>query len=234
MASIAERESLAFFKTLPVKVDPTQSFLPLAIEHYLDGAGTKQRGKPDALFTQPRTFTFIECKDGKLNSHPDMASCHWALQSEFARRTRDGTDKTYSFLTEHFNRTDKAFMLANTWNNSLFKVLALQALHGWEKYVVCFKGNRPAAEARYYAEHGLVFCTNASVNSMLATIELAAHGVYFPFRLHAPRCGYTIDVNTSPNPEHAGFTPEQITAANRAKYEAIVAASKAEAQRQSF
>jgi len=32
-----------------------------------------------------------------------------------------------------------------------------------------------------------------------------------------------------PNPEYKGFKPEQITSANRAKYEAVVAAHKAAA-----
>jgi len=61
---------------------------------------------------------------------------------------------------------------------------------------------------------------------MLCVIELAAHGCYPP-TLQAPRSRYSITVNPTPNPEYAGFKDEQIAAANRAKYEAIVAAQKA-------
>jgi hypothetical protein len=61
---------------------------------------------------------------------------------------------------------------------------------------------------------------------MLGVIDLASHGFYYPFTLYAPRSGYSITVNPTPNPEYEGFTSEQIAAANRAKYEAVVAAAR--------
>jgi hypothetical protein len=58
-------------------------------------------------------------------------------------------------------------------------------------------------------------------------IDFASFGLYFPFCLDARRSGYTVTVNPTPNPEYEGFTPEQIEAANRAKFEATVAARNA-------
>jgi hypothetical protein len=60
---------------------------------------------------------------------------------------------------------------------------------------------------------------------MLAVIELATHGHCYPFCLDACKSGYYLTVDPTPNPEHEGFTGEQITAANRAAYEAVVASS---------
>jgi hypothetical protein len=95
--------------------------------------------------------------------------------------------------------------------------------------VVCFKRNPFAAESKRYAEAGLVFCTEATLAQMLSIIDLASHDCSFPFTLHAPRSGYSITINPTPNPEYEGYTPEQITAANLTKYEAVVAAHQAAA-----
>jgi hypothetical protein len=187
-------------------------------------------GRPDALCTQHRGYTFIELKNGALNYHRDKASSHRALQQEYTRRMDDGRDKPYTFLTDYFYRTAPGFLHDHAWNQALMKVLALQSLHGWERYVVCFKRNPSAAEAKRYAEAGLVFCTEATLAQMLGVIDLAAHGLYFPFTLRAPRSGYTITVNPAPNPEYEGFTADQITAANRFKCEAVIAAVKAAEQ----
>jgi hypothetical protein len=61
---------------------------------------------------------------------------------------------------------------------------------------------------------------------MLTATDLASHGMYYPFCLDARRNGYTVTVNSKPNPDYGGFTHAQIAAANRAKYEAVVAAHK--------
>jgi hypothetical protein len=225
-ASASERAALAFFATLPYAVAPAQTFAPLLPIHYHDGAGIELEGRPDALCTLPQTTTFIESKNGRLNCHRDKASSHRALQQEYTYRMHDARDKPYNFLTDHFHRHAPGFLHDNAWNQSLFKVLALQALHGWERYIVCFRNNPKASDAKLYAEAGLVYCTEASLTQMLTVIDFASHGLYYPFCLDARRSGYTVTVNPTPNPEYEGFTPEQIAAANRAKYEAIVAATK--------
>lgn len=128
--SASERAALAFYATLPFPVAPAQTFAPLLPIHYHAGAGVELEGRPDALCTHHRTNTFIEAKDGKLNYHRDKASSHWALQQEYIRRLHGARDKPYNFLTDYFYRTAPGFLQDHAWNASLFKVLALQALHG--------------------------------------------------------------------------------------------------------
>jgi hypothetical protein len=227
--SKSERTALAKYATLPFNITPSQTFAPLLTGSYRDGAGVELLGRPDALCTQPRCYTFIESKNGKLNHHPDKASSHRALQTEYTLRMHDGRDKPYNELTDYFQRKDPAFLLDNAWNQSLYKILALQAEYGWERYIVSFARNPSAADAQRYAEAGLVFCTDASLAQMLSVIDLAAHGLYYPFCLDARHSRYIITVNPAPNPEYEGFTPEQIDAADRAAYEAVVAARRAEA-----
>lgn len=139
----------------------------------------------------------------------------------------DRGPKSYAFLTGHFKFNNFPFLMKNSWNQSLYKVLALQKLHGFEKFLPVFTNNPRARDAERYVKAGLVFCTLATEAQMLAIIELAAHGLYFPFRLNARLSGYVIDVEPKPNPAFEGFTPEQITAANRASFEEVVAAAEA-------
>lgn len=228
ITSKAELASLAKFAKLQFNIEPAQTFTPLLSGNYRDGAGVELDGKPDAVCVQPRGFTFIECKSSSLNHHPDKHSSWWALQQEYTLRMHDGRDKDYNFLTDYFYRTDRVFLKDNAWNQSLFKVAAMQAQFGWERYIVCFARNPSSDEAERYVEAGLVFCTDASLEKMLSVIDLAAHGVYYPFCLDARHSGYTVQVNPTPNPDYEGFTPEQIIAANRAKYEAVIAAIHAE------
>lgn len=223
--SASERTALAHFATLPMPIIATQSFAPLLPIHYHDGAGAEQWGKPDALCTQARTFTFIESKNGVLNHHLSRESCHRALQQEFERTMHDGRPKSYAALTNHFKYNNFPFMLENSYNQSLHKVLALQSLHGFEKFLVVFAKNPSLKDAQRYAAAGLVWCTHDTVAQMLGIIEFAAHGLYYPFHLRAPRAKYEVTVNPMPNPAHEGLTGEQITAANRAAYEEVVAAT---------
>jgi hypothetical protein len=210
MTSISERKALAFFATLPLPVVPSQTFAPLPI-HHRDYAGATHEGRPDGLCTQPRTRINVESKCGKrLNAHTTKASCYDALQREYVHCMHDGRDHPYNFYTAYFLKRDPVFLQENAWNNSIWKLLAQQALYSWESFIVCFEKNPPAAEA--------------TVNKMLGIIELAAHGLYFPFRLDAHRSGYLAHFDPTPDPAHAGLSPVELTAARRATYEASVAA----------
>lgn len=229
ITSVAERTALAKFAKLPFNITPSQSFAPLLTNSYRDGAGVELIGKPDALCTQANCYTYFEIKAGRLNDHRDKASSHRALQDEYTSRTYDMRDKSYAYLTDYFYRTDKLFLHDHAFNQSLWKVLAMQTQYGWERYLVVFSQNPKSADAERYAESGLVWCTVATVETMLTVIAAAAEGFYFPFFLNAYRSGYTVTVNPFPNPAHAGFTPEQVAAANRAQFEAVVAARHAEA-----
>lgn len=218
--STSEREALAFYATLPIPVVATQSFSPLLPSQYLDGAGVELEGKPDALATQGKSYTFIESKNGKLNFHPDKASSHRALQDEYTRTMHEGGEKTYNFLTNHFYRTNRQFLHDHAWNQSLFKVLALQAEHGWQRYVVCFKKTPSKADAKRYLDAGLVFCTEPTLSDMLCTIELAQHGIYIPFVFHSKRAKYAFAV--APDSSDKGRSVESVRASDRIKFETAI------------
>lgn len=221
--SASERAALSHFATLPQHIVPMQSFQPRVKPEYRDGAGVELWGKPDALAKQPDSFTFIESKNGILNSHPSRQSCHRALELEYAYTMHDGRPREYNELTAHFRHANFPFLIANSWNNSLYKVLALQAQHGWQKYLVVFAKSPSYRDAERYSKAGLIWTTNDSLAQMLAVIELAAHGLYFPYRFTAPRAKYSITVDPSPNPAHAGLSPQEIAAAARIEFETAIA-----------
>ncbi|CAN7194864.1 hypothetical protein [Massilia sp. LjRoot122] len=218
--SASERQALAFYATLPVPVVPTQTFSPLLPSQYRDGANVELEGRPDALATQGRSYTFIEAKNGTLNFHPDKASSHRALQDEFMRTMHDAREKTYNFLTDHFYRTSPRVLLDHAWNHSLFKMLALQAEHGWQRYIVCFKKNPSQKDAKRYIEAGLVFCTEKTLLDMLRTIELAQHGLFVPYVLKTRTYGYSV----TPDHHDRERTFAEIAMSDRKRYEATIAA----------
>lgn len=224
--SASEREALTFYATLPVPVTATQSFSPLLPNVYRDGAGVELEGRPDALATQGQSYTFIESKNGTLNSHPDKASSHRALQDAYTLMMHDGREKPYNFLTEHFYRTNPRILLDHAWNHSLFKVLALQAELGWQRYVVCFKRNPGWRDAKRYIDAGLVFCTEKTLMDMLRTIELAQHGFFIPFILKTRTYGFTVTANHADKNQ----TAAGIAAFDRIRFEAAVAADYAKAR----
>ena len=56
-------------------------------------------------------------------------------------------------------------------------MLALQARHGWRKYIVCFVDNPKPLDAQRYADAGLVWCTKKTLRQLLAAIELGSYGI---------------------------------------------------------
>jgi hypothetical protein len=226
--SASEREALAFYATLPVPVTPTQTFSPLLSSQYRDGAGVELEGRPDALATQGRSYTFIEAKNGTLNFHPDKASSHRALQDEYLRTMQDAREKPYNFLTDHFYRTNPRVLLDHAWNHSLFKVLALQAEHGWQRYVVCFKKTPSKSDAKRYLDAGLVFCTDPTLMDMLRTVELAQHGIYLPFVFHSKRAKYAFTV--TPDHRDKKRSVESVQSSDRFKFESAIFESLASMQ----
>lgn len=223
--SASEREALALYASLPMPIKPTQTFAPHLPIYYRDGAGVVQEGRPDALCTQPMSYTFIESKNGVLNHHYDKASSYWALQQEYALRVRGRIDQPYNVLASHFQRTNPVFLHENAWNQSLFKVLALQAEHGWQRYIVCFKKNPSKRDAMRYAEAGLVFCTEKTLTDMLRTIELAQHGFFVPYVLKTRTYGYSV----TPDHTDKGRSVNDIRASDRARFESAITTSMADA-----
>jgi len=110
-----------------------------------------------------------------LNDHRDKRSSYQALQAEYTHRTYDLRDKSCNLLTAYSARVDPVFLHAHAFNQSLYKVLALQEQFGFEQYLVVFANYPKEADARRYAEAGLVHCTNATLEQMLAVIDLGKH-----------------------------------------------------------
>lgn len=79
-----------------------------------------------------------------------------------------------------------------------------------------FKANPKPEDAEAYCKAGLVWCTEATVSRLLASTDLCAHGVRFPFYLRTTK--YTVIVQ--PGPESS---PES----RRASYEAVIAGALA-------
>lgn len=194
--SKSELSAAPLFASLPAPAFPRQSFAPELPSVYLDGENVPRTGKPDFICEQARTFTFFEYKAGKLNRHLSQNSSHAALQAEYGYHR----DQTHAFLSNHFwnngYRSGQQICRDHAYNHSLFKVLALQALHGWEQYIVVFEKNPKPEDAEAYCAAGLVWCTEKTVHRLLASIDLCAHGVYFPFALHTTK--YSVTVQPSP------------------------------------
>jgi hypothetical protein len=224
MSSASELSAAPLFASLPAPAYRRQTFAPELPTTYDDGENVSRTGLPDYVCHQSRTFTFFEYKAGKLNRHLSQSSSHAALQSEYGIR-----EQSHAFLSDHFwyngYGSGKTICLNHAYNHSLFKVLALQALHGWAQYIVVFKTNPKPEDAQAYCEAGLVWCTEKTVHRLLASIDLCAHGVYYPFYLRTTK--YSVIVQ--PTPDDPSLSPEQITASRRTAYEAVVAAYSAAA-----
>jgi hypothetical protein len=79
-------------------------------------------------------------------------------------------------------------------------------------YIPVFKVNPTPADAKAYCDAGLIWCPQATAQRMLASIDMYAHGVPYPFYLRTTK--YTVIVQ--PGPE---LSPD----ARRATFEAVVA-----------
>ena len=216
MSSVSERSAAPVFASMFAPAFPRQRFEPELSPIYLDGGNVSRKGKPDYVCHQARTVTFIEWKFGKLNRHLSQASSHEALQAEYGYHR----PQSHDFLSDHFwfngYPSGKVICLDHGHNHSLYKVLALQSLHSWAQYVVVFKLPPKPEDAKAYCEAGLVFCTQATLYKLLASIDLCAHGVPFPFAFHTTKYSVTVQPGPPTSPE-----------ARRVVFEAVVAAETA-------
>ena len=227
--SIAERKAAATFAAMPVPAVPCQDFADAGLPAtYRDPDNVLLTGKPDFVTRQPFTVTCIESKHGRLNHHLTNESSRAALQTEYQAFTGRATldNLTHSFLSQFLWKTavqrTRMACVDHAYNHSLWKVLALQAEHGWQRYLVVFANNPSKADAKRYLEAGLVFCTQKTLPDLLQTIELAQHGIFLPFVHEAKRGGYGFTITA----DHfdLGKPEETVKAADRAKYLAAVAA----------
>jgi hypothetical protein len=121
------------------------------------------------------------------------------------------------------NRRGKPLALKTGWNNSLWKLAALQAQHGWQRFLVVFKSPPKEIDARRYIAAGLVFCTVATLPDMMNTIELCQHGFLVPFLFKTTKYAFSV----MPDPASRGLSPDAIQVSDRAKLLDAVATAKA-------
>jgi hypothetical protein len=174
---------------------PCHTFAPFLPTTYPDAAGEVLTGEPDyAVFRNRRSRLpiFVEWKAGKLNRHYTRASSHAALQHAYY-----GPAKSHSFLSNYFwyngYRSGKVTCLAESFNHSLWKVLALQAEHGWRNYIVCFETNPKPEDAERYCAAGLIWCTLKTLEQLLIRIELEDSGFPISFVHRAQKFSYEVE-----------------------------------------
>lgn len=225
-ASKAERIAAPILAAQPAPSYPCQSFQAVGLsKSYLDAANQACDGKPDFACQLPSGIVTTELKDGTLNFHRTRESSRAALQSEFEQMTGRG----YLEDLPHWKTSQALFnagrgraALEHGFNHSLYKLLALQARHGWQRFVVVFMDTVPKKYAERYLAAGLVFCTLKTLPDMLRTIEWCQHGLFVPFMFISKRAkyGYTV----TPDHRDHGKTAAAVIASDRAKFEAIATA----------
>jgi hypothetical protein len=199
--SKSERAARPFLATLGgISYATFSPYLPTS---YLDAADARHTGLPDSLVRRRSLTIFIEWKSGALNDHRTKASSYAALQAEY-----DGPARSYKFLSDYFwnspYRSGVVTGMKHCFNQSLFKVLALQSLHGWRSYIVCFDVNPKPEDAQRYSEVGLVWCTAKTLDQLLLHIELANAGCAISFVHRTTKYAYKVIFdNGTATPEEA-------------------------------
>lgn len=215
--SVAERDAAPIITQLGGK--RCTSFAPLLETSYLDASGAELEGRPDFLIQRDRCYTFIETKAGKLNYHRTRESSHDALKEAHRlifHRCPDTLGYSYSQLSKilHDDYRGRMAVLDHAWNHSVFKLAAMQAKYGWQRYLVVFKKAPTKKDAARYLKAGLVFCTVDTLPRMMTTIELLQHGWRIPFVFRNRSYSFTVEAD----PETKGLTSAQVEKSDRAKF----------------
>lgn len=227
--STAEASAAATLAHLPFPAYPCEDFAEAGLSTtYQDAESATLIGKPDFLVRQSRSFTALEFKAGKLNHHLTHESSRAALQRDYEAYTgRYSFDPLpHSLTSGYLHQRRPVSCLTHGFNHALFKVLALQAEHGWQRYVVVFEKTPAKRDATRYLKAGLVFCTVATLPDMLRTIELAQYGIFVPFVFAPKRANYSFTV--TPDHHDRGRSAESVRASDRTKFETAVAAYREE------
>lgn len=184
------------------------SFAPYLSDLYQDAEGESLSGKPDFVIHRPHGQVFIELKDGVLNDHFTRESSRTALASEyrhFLGRCPDSMSHA-ALSTALFESGGAAHRaaLAEGFNNSRWKLAAIQARHGWRHFVVCFKDNPKPADAERYCAAGIIWCTLKKLPQFLIRLELEAEGISIPYVHTAQKFSYKVEFdNGTANPSEA-------------------------------
>lgn len=228
-ASKAERLAFPILAAQPAPSYPSQNFEDAGLSPvYHDPADQRCEAKPDGLCRQGHSFTFEEIKDSELNFHRTHESSRAALQEEYEAMTgRASLSKLPHSSTSGalFAAGRIPACLDHGFNHSVYKHLAVQAEHGWQRYMVVFLKTPPKRLAIRYLALGLVFCTLDTLPSMLATIELCQRGFFVPFQFISKRANYGYTV--TPNHRDNGKSAAAIAISDRAKLLAAIDAADA-------
>lgn len=225
--SIAEKDSAP--KLAELGGSHYTSFSPLLSENYLDSDGVELKGKPDFLIKRGRCFIFVDLKSGKLNFHRSRESSHEALKQEYREILHACPDfLSYSALSqalyEHSRRGQLA-VLDHGFNHSVFKLRALQAKHGWQRFIVVFHKAPSKEDAARYLKVGLVFCTVKTLPQMMSTIELIQHGWHVPFVFRTRTYSFSVTSDLTSR----GMTEEEVELKERKRFmDAVTADGVAE------
>jgi hypothetical protein len=207
---------------------PTQTFKPHLEETFADAGGAVRRAKPDFVIERPGCFTFVDTKDGVLHDHYTFASSDEAQRDAYRlhfHRSGDHLthwDRSDALFYDTRSRRGKPLALKTGWNHSLYKLAAVQAKHGWQRFLVVFESAPSKANAKRYIAAGLVFCTVKTLPDLMNTIELLQHGWHVPFVFKGPGYSFTVKADQA----DSGLTPDAVEASDRAKFLAAVAADR--------
>lgn len=205
------------------------SFEPLLPKRYLDGDDVEQTGKPDFLIEHGNDhYHFIETKNGALNNCYSQEESTEALRRAYGEVFgRYGGNLAHhelsSALYAHSER-GRIAVRSSGWNHSLFKLLALQAKHGWQRFIVTFERNPSGRDAQRYCEAGLVYCTIKTLPALLETIKYARHGIFIPFRHVSLNYSFTV----MPDRSTGRLSEAEVEFHDRAKFLAAIDADKAD------
>jgi hypothetical protein len=194
--SIAESVSAPILTALGAR--RCTSFAPHLSDYYCDASGEDLEGKPDFVIQRPHGPVFIDLKDGRLNNHYTRESSRETLADEYMRILhRPPTGMSHAALSSALysapSRAGAIAALEHGFNHSLWKLLALQAQHGWHHYLVCFKQNPKPADAERYCAAGLVWCTLKTLGQLLMHIDLNAAGIPTTFLHGAQKFEFRVE-----------------------------------------
>jgi hypothetical protein len=147
----------------------------------------------------------------------------WAYADHFHRCGDHMSHSQLSTALYSYSNRGALAVLERAFNHAVWKQVAVQAQHGWQRFLVVFKRAPTRLEAKRYLDAGLVFCTLKTLPDMMNTIELAQHGFYVPFVFKGRGYSFTV------TPDHTSRTlsAEEVQESDRAKFLAAVAADKA-------
>jgi len=193
---------------------------------YLDASGEQHTARPDFTVPLSTHAVLIEAKGGSLNNHYTHASSTDALKDAYRDHFyRSGDSLTHSQLSNalfYYTRRGQLDALRHGFHHSRWKQAAVQAVHGWQRFILVFKTAPCKYDAEQYCKAGIVFCTLKTLPDLLLTIELSQKGFLIPFVFQARSYSFSV----MPDPASRNLSAEMVQANDRAKLMAAVAADR--------